>query len=204
MRQRSGIAGEGTIADIVVFQLSTVTIDVALAIDGVAGALTILANVAHSADIPVVTLGGVVGKNAAPGCIAGIVGTGVVVVAQGRRPDTLPSLAVVGYGARVSIKALAGIEGLVLAAVGAQAVVRGARVIVVAGILIHIPIAVIVETVADLLAGDDGVARRQSFFRTVSLASANTEVVGLVTRRGEGECDGLAGTWTDPRIGHAL
>ncbi len=162
IRKRLGVADQCSIALIAVFQRRTIGIGLAVAGDGSASAVSVQAEIAHGADVTVVAGAAVGGVHTAALLSTGIVGAGVLVMAIHRVTDTGPGGAMVGHGTWVTIITGAAVEGRIEASVATGTGIVGAVVIVVAQVdivaahqiwLVHIPITVVVEAIAQFLSG---------------------------------------------------
>lgn len=137
-------------------------------------------------------------------CVAEFVRALVPVVADQRLTNANSILAVVGLGAGVAVQTLPRVQGGVHAAIRPVAAVLGAGISVVAGTLVHDPIAVIVAPVAFLRSGLEGVAGLQTELGAHSVAFAASVLVLHPTRCGEAPLLGEVRAATNPNISEAL
>jgi hypothetical protein len=165
-----GIADEGSVAEVAIFQGSAISVLLAGAIYLVAGALLVLALVSNRTRIPVITINVVSHKKTAAGFVAGIVGTGIVIVAEDLAADALAGHAVVGHGTGIPVDAFAFVEGQMLAAVGSETGIFGAEVVVVAGAFVGFSVAIVVGSVAGFFSGHSCIAVGETFLTANALA----------------------------------
>jgi len=108
---------------------------------------------------------------------AKVLRAGVLVVAKNWVADTCSGFAMVCHGAGIVILAFTLVEGHILAPFLCETAIIGALVAVVTGCLVDRAVAIIVEAVANLLGGDQGVAFEESFLCTDALSFAETVLI---------------------------
>jgi len=200
------VADESAVTQIVVFQLRTISVGLAIARDLLSAALTIRTLVSHSAGIIVIAGGAVVLEHASAGTVAAVIRARVAVIAGDGVANANSCLAVVGDGARVSIQAFPFVKLDILAPAFALTVVIGAVVVVVTQVyvvpfvlhrFVHVAVAVVVVAVALLFCRCGRVAWGQTFFSTHPHALAGAVLVLDLARCPEGQGDGVVGAGTD-------
>ena len=207
------VAEEGPIALITIFEDGAVTILGAIAADGNALALPGSALISHSTRVAIVTVGGVVREDAAPINAAGIVGAGVIIVADGGGTLADAGSAVVRYCTRIVVTALGTIQGLIGAACDEVTYIFGTVVAIVTKVheiathssgFINISVTVIVDTIARFCAGHGGITRGEPGLGADPLTHASAVLVGRFTRGPEHQLNGFLRTLTGATLGHTL
>ncbi len=209
--QFGGVAHEGAVAQVAVFQRQAVGVDVAVAVHGKAGALTLVAGVVHGAWVLVVAGGGIVLGRAAAQAVAQVIGANVTVVTAYGLADAIAGFAMVADGAGVAVQAFTTVKLFILTAFPALTGVQGAVVAVVANRspfhqvhLVHQAVAVIIKGVADLPCRFQRVAVGQSLFRAHPFALARAEFVAELAVGKQPQFHRGLGARTKPGFGHTL
>ena len=199
------VAVEGPVAEVAVLQGLAVRVRDAVTVDGDPDAGAVEAGVSHGAGGPVVAGEDVVRVDAVSRLgITAVIGAGFAVVAVGQAPHADALIADVTDGAEMAVGALDVVQGDVLAAVLPVADVLGAEVAVVTGVFVHVPVAVVIQAVAELRAGGRGVAVGQALVGADPEPLAGAELRRLGAGRREPQLDGSVRAVTDARHGHAL
>jgi len=161
------VAKQGAIAEVAIFKRSTIFVRLAITRNWCAGALTGGAEIPDGTRVAVIASCGIVNKRAATKAITGIVGAGIAVVTGDWRTGANSGFAMVADGTSITIDTLAFAQGLVDAAILSLAEVCGTGIAIIAGTdilpfhkdpLIHVTVAVVVHSVANLSRGLGGIA----------------------------------------------
>jgi len=204
MRQRIGIAQERAVADVAILQWNAVDSLVAIAVYGEALALTLGAGVVYGARILVVTRRAVERIDATAGRIAAIHRADVPVVAVDRCSRAYPVLTMVRQRADIAIAALGTGQGRVRAPGIRVARILGTVVFVIAGDVVHLPVAVVVLPVALLRRGVWSIACSKARLRADTASFTHAELVLQRANRAQPQLYRFFGATADARIGHAL
>ena len=213
MGQGRCITIEGPVADVGIFQALTIPVLIAFAGELHTAAFPVLAGVTNGARVTVVTAFGVRQKGAAAIFCTDIVGAWIPVIALRGVTKADPRFAVVGYGARVTVLALAFVEGDSLTPDLAGTDIFRTVVAIFAQIdvvppntvrFIHVPVTVIVNAVARLGHRHHGIAIRQAVFEADSFTLAEPLFIRFTTRCPESQLHGPLRTRADSRISDAL
>jgi len=204
MRDLGGVANQGSITDIPIFKRGAVVVARALAVDGNPNAEVLFTAVRNGARIFVVAINRIWREDAASRRITGIVGADVVVVAGYRRTAALPGRTEVRHSAGITIDALDCVEGLVVATFFSEADVVGTSVVVITGIFIGVPIAIVIEAIADVFRRNGRITISETLIGAVALPRTRTKFVVLLTGSCQSQRDGLRGARTNAGISHAL
>lgn len=159
LRELSRVAEENSVAEIAVLKCPTIGGFLAVTGKGGPHAFPLLAGVIKGARVAIVTRCRVEGIETPGGRVAGIVGTKIVVVALDNRTFARSFLAIVTFATRITIVAHDAGHGHELTTIDTAAIIVGTTVAVVTNEIVNLAIAVVVETVAALFSGEDGVAR---------------------------------------------
>jgi len=136
--------------------------------------------------------------------LAGVVGAGVGIVANYWGAKAVSIITVVGDGAGVAVCALSARLRFIETAVIAQAGVCSTGVVIVAGILVYLAVAVVVESVAGIFGWQCRVAVSKAPFLTEPLSLTAAEVVLLPAVGPKRVDDGCVGAGADSAFGNAL
>lgn len=184
-RELRSIANESPVADVVILKLAAIFVHQAVAGEGDADAFTTLALVAQGASVAVVTGIVIVVVEATSNLAAGVVSTGIVVIAVDEFTDANTVLAMVSFGARIAVHALTALHWCILATCFPEAFVDCAGVAIIAQFLVDLPVAVVVQTVAGFLFSRACIAVGQAVRKAYSLPAACPDFVGNGTGSGQ-------------------
>jgi hypothetical protein len=213
VRQSRRIAIEGAVTQVTVLKLTAVRVVLTGAIDVIATALPVLADIIDRTRVTIVAPGVIKGGRTSAQPVTGVIGARIAVVASNGQSQADPGLAVVAHGAGIPVLALALIQGCVRATGIGQATVGGTLVTVVTepDVLplheigfIDFTIAIIVNAVARFSRRGRGITGTESRFPTDPLARTLAKLVGHNTGCRQSQSHRFLGARADPGIGHAL
>jgi len=211
--QFAGITKECSIAEVAIFQGITITVRQTITSNVHPDTLSVVAFVGHSAGVVIVAVDFVGFKEAAANPVTAIVGAGVGVVAKYRVAKAGPLGTVVANGAGVAVLALPLVEGNVAASGFAVTGILGTFIVVIAEVdvvaanfdgFIDVAVAVVVDTVTDLLGRLSGVAVREPLLSADPLSGTEPEVVFSGAGGPEGQFHRFATAGTNTSVGGAL
>jgi hypothetical protein len=211
--QLVGVAKEGAIAQVVVFEGLAIGIDETIACDLCAATDALLTMVAHGAGILIVAVSGYGRIAAAPRFGADIVGTGILIFADYRVTGADALGAVVGDGTGVGVTAILFVGDFVDASLLAAADVFGAIVVIEAEVnevtvdeigLINVTIAIVVQPITDFGRWCRGITAGQPGLNAGALAGAGAKVVADSAGSAQTQGNRAFGAGTDTGVVDAL
>lgn len=181
------IAKQDPIADVAIFQGQTIGIFKALTIDSKAGTLTDIASVFHGARITIIAIGRVMFRGTATKSITQIVGAWIVVIADHGRSNTNSRLTMIADRAGIVIATFASVQIFMGTTGFPAAYITGAAIAIITKLhvlavnevrLVHFPVTIVVNPVAELCTCNQGVTGRETLGCTNTLPLAGSKLVG--------------------------
>jgi len=209
----AGVAKQGAVAHVVIFQFCTVRIGEAVTVNCEAGAFPLVAGIGHRARVFIVAIGVIELSFAPAHAVAQVVSAWITVVAGDGEPHTNSPFAVVCDSARIAIDALAFAEALVGAPRLPGTGINCAVIVVVALVdvfavhqrwFIYFPVAVVVQPVALFLGRRACIALGKTFLGAYPFALARTRLVGHHAGCEQPFFRRLGSAGADPRFREAL
>ena len=213
MGQFGRVTLKGPIAQVAVFQRSTIVVNLALAASRLPSTDAPRTMITEGASIAVIAIGAIGLEDAASSLVTRIICAGVRVVAFNLGADTDPLLAMVGYGARVAVLALITFQGQIATPGFAIANVLRAVVVIEAQIneipanlrrFIHVAIAIVIQAVTELCHRGCGIAGGKALLSTDPLARTSARLRGRLAGGPQPQGHGTRRARADPGICHAL